>query len=256
MAFPGIVYLVGAGPGDPGLFTLRGAELLRLAEVVIYDGLVDPELLRFAPATAEIVYGGKHDRTRCVSQDELNALLVAKARAGQRVVRLKGGDPYVFGRGGEEAEVLAQAGIPFEVVPGVSSFHAVPAYAGVPLTQDAQNAIVTIVTGHTDPLSPDNKLDWPQLASIPGTLVVLMGLRNIHRIAATLMAHGRSPATPVAMVSRGTTQRQISIAGTLATIATQLDQVNLPPPAVTVIGDVVRSRPALNWFEHLSRAES
>jgi uroporphyrinogen III methyltransferase / synthase len=252
MAFPGIVYLVGAGPGDPGLFTLRGVELLGLADVVIYDGLVNPELLRYAPAAAEIIYGGKHDRTRCVSQDELNALLVAKANAGQCVVRLKGGDPYVFGRGGEEAEVLAQAGIPFEVVPGVSSFHAVPTYAGVPLTHDPQNAIVTIVTGHNDPLSPDNKLDWPQLARVPGTLVVLMGLRNIRQIAVQLVVHGRSPDTPAVIVSRGTMQRQISIAGTLATIANQLDQVNLPPPAVTVIGNVVSFRPALNWFERPS----
>ena len=250
MGFPGIVYLVGAGPGDLGLFTLRGAELLGQAEVVIYDGLVNPELLRFAPAGAEIIYGGKHDRTRCVSQDDLNALLAAKARAGKRVVRLKGGDPYLFGRGGEEAEVLAQEGIPFEVVPGVSSFHAVPCYAGVPLTQREHNSIVTIVTGHDDPLSPVNKLDWCQLARTTGTLVVLMGLRNIRQIAATLVACGRPPDTPVVIVSRGTTRRQISITGTLNTIAKQLDEASLPAPAVTVIGEAVRLRGKLNWFEH------
>jgi uroporphyrinogen III methyltransferase / synthase len=236
MANAGMVYLVGAGPGDAGLFTLRGAELLGRAEVVIYDGLVNRELLRLAPAGAEVIYGGKHDRTRAVSQAELNALLLAKAREGKCVVRLKGGDPYVFGRGGEEAEVLAEAGIPFEVVPGVSSFYAVPAYAGVALTRDRHEAMVTIITGHVDPQSAANKLDWGQLARTPGTLVVLMGLRNIRAIAAALVAHGRSPDTPATIVSRGTTERQRSVIGTLATIADQLEAVNLPPPAVTVIG--------------------
>src|SRR5208282_5938191 len=149
----GIVYLVGAGPGDAGLFTLRGVEVLGCADVVIYDGLVNRELLRFAPPNAEIIYGGKHDRTRCVSQAELNALLVSKARGGKRVVRLKGGDPFVFGRGGEEAEALAAAGIPFEVVPGVSSVHSVPCYAGIPLTHRALASSVTIVTGHDAPPS-------------------------------------------------------------------------------------------------------
>ena len=246
MACSGIVYLVGAGPGDPGLFTLRGMELLRRAEAVIYDGLVNPELLRFVPEAAEIIYGGKHDRTRTVSQEEINALLLAKAREGKRVVRLKGGDPYVFGRGGEEAEVLAEAGIPFEVVPGVSSFHAVPAYAGIPLTDREHTSIVTIVTGHDDPKSPSNKLDWAQLARTPGTLVILMGLANIPHIAAALVACGRSPETPVAVVSRGTTRRQVAIAGTLATIANQLQEAHLPPPAVTVIGEVAKSREKLS----------
>ena len=245
MSSGGIVYLVGAGPGDPGLFTLRGMELLQQAEVVIYDGLVNPELLRFAPPTAEVIYGGKHDRTRSVSQDEINALLLTKAREGKRVVRLKGGDPYVFGRGGEEAEVLAEAGIRFEVVPGVSSFHAVPAYAGIPLTHREHNSMVTIVTGHDDPLSPANKLDWAQLAKTPGTLVVLMGLRNIPQIAAMLVAHGRSPDTPVSIISRGTTRRQAVVAGTLATIASQLAEARLSPPAVTVIGEVVKLREKL-----------
>ncbi len=151
MSVGGIVYLVGAGPGDAGLFTLRGKEVLERAEVVIYDGLVNRELLRFAPPTAEIIYGGKHDRTRCVSQAELNALLLAKALEGKRVVRLKGGDPFMFGRGGEEAEVLAAAGIPFEVVPGVSSVHSVPGYAGIPLTHRDHASSVTIVTGHDAP---------------------------------------------------------------------------------------------------------
>jgi uroporphyrinogen III methyltransferase / synthase len=241
----GVVYLVGAGPGDPGLFTSRGLELLRRAEVVIYDGLVNPELLRFAPEAAEIIYGGKHDRTRTVSQEDINALLLAKAREGKRVVRLKGGDPYVFGRGGEEAEVLAEAGVPFEVVPGVSSFHAVPAYAGIPLTRSEHGSVVTIITGHDDPESPANRLDWAQLARTPGTLVVMMGLANIPEIAAALVANGRSPDTPVAVISRGTTRRQVEVAGTLSTIARQLHDAHLPPPAVTVIGEVAELRAKL-----------
>jgi uroporphyrinogen III methyltransferase / synthase len=236
----GIVYLVGAGPGDPGLFTLRGLDLLRCAEVVIYDGLVNPELLRFVPEAAEIIYGGKHDRTRSVSQEDLNALLLTKAREGKRVVRLKGGDPYVFGRGGEEAEVLAEAGIPFEVVPGVSSFHAVPAYAGIPLTHAAHTPLVTIVTGHDDPRSPASKLNWAELARTPGTLVVLMGLAHIPQIAEALVAHGSSPDTPVAVISRGTTRRQAVVAGTLATIASKLQEAHLPPPAVTVVGEAAK----------------
>ncbi len=249
MATQGFVYLVGAGPGDTGLFTLRGVELLGRAEVVIYDGLVNRELLRFAPATADVIYGGKHDRTRCVSQEELNALLLAKAREGKRVVRLKGGDPYMFGRGGEEAELLTEAGIPFEVVPGVSSVQSVPGCAGIPLTHRNHNSSVTVVTGHEAPSSPANRVDWAQLAKIPGTLVVLMGLRNIRDIATTLIAHGRSPETPAAIISRGTTSQQRTVVGSLATIADLADQANLPPPAVTVIGDVVNLREKLNWSE-------
>jgi uroporphyrinogen III methyltransferase/synthase len=244
----GKVYLVGAGPGDAGLLTVRGAELLRRAEVVIYDGLVNPELLRLAPPSAELIYGGKHDRTRCVSQEELNALLLARAREGRQIVRLKGGDPYMFGRGGEEAEALAQAGIPFEVVPGVSSVQSVPAYAGIPLMHRRYNSSVTIVTGHEDPASPDNPLDWPQLARVPGTLVVLMGLKHIRQIAAALQDNGRPSDTPVAIISRGTTERQRTVVGTLASIADQVELAQLPPPAVTVIGEVVHLRETLHWF--------
>lgn len=247
--FRGIVYLVGAGPGDAGLFTLRGKEVLERAEVVIHDVLVNPELLRFAPPTAEIIYGGKHDRTRCVSQAKLNALLVAKALEGKRVARLKGGDPFVFGRGGEEAEVLAAAGIPCEVVPGVSSLHSAPCYAGIPLTHREYASSVTIVTGHEGPSSPANKVDWAGLAKVPGTLVVLMGLRSIQAIAAMLIAHGRSPDTPAAIVSHGTTGRQQTVAGTLDTIAELARRSGISPPAVTVIGEVVNLREQLNWFE-------
>jgi uroporphyrinogen III methyltransferase / synthase len=243
------VHLVGAGPGDAGLFTLRGVEVLRRAEVVIYDGLVNRELLRYAPRTAEIIYGGKHDRTRCVSQDELNALLLAHGLAGKRVVRLKGGDPFMFGRGGEEAEVLAEAGIPFEVVPGVSSTYSAPCYAGIPLTHREYASGVTIITGHDDPASLAKKIDWPGLAKAPGTLVVLMGLRNLPLIASTLVAHGRSPETPVAVISRGTTARQQAVLGTLAAVAEKVRQAGIKPPALTVIGEVAKLRERLQWFE-------
>ena len=249
MSAGGIVSLVGAGPGDAGLLTVRGKELLERAEVVIYDGLVNRELLRFAPPTAEIIYGGKHDRTRCVSQAELNSLLLAKALEGKCVVRLKGGDPFVFGRGGEEAEALAAAGIAFEVVPGVSSVHSVACYAGIPLTHRDYASSVTVVTGHDAPSSPANKVDWPALARIPGTLVVLMGLRNIQAIAATLIAHGRPPETPVAITSRGTTGRQQTAVGTLDTVGELAAREGLEPPAITVIGEVVNLREQLNWFE-------
>src|SRR6266705_3445336 len=176
MKATGMVYLVGAGPGDTGLLTLRGAELLARADVVIYDALVNPDLLRLAPKTAEIIYGGKRAKDHAMPQDELNALLVTKAREGKIVVRLEGGDPYIFGRGGEEAEALAQARIPFEVVPGISSIVAAPNYAGIPLTHRDLCSSFTVITGHEDPTKDNSSLDWEQLAKMPGTKVVLMGV--------------------------------------------------------------------------------
>jgi uroporphyrinogen III methyltransferase / synthase len=247
----GQVYLVGAGPGDPGLFTLRGAELLQRAEVVVYDGLVNRELLRLAPPTAEICFAGKHDRCRAVSQDEINALLLDRARKGRMVVRLKGGDPFLFGRGGEEAEILAAAGVPFAVVPGVSSIQAVPAYAGIPLTHRAHASSVTVVTGHEAPGTTGDKQDWAALAGCPGTLVVLMGLKHLAAITEVLLAHGRAPGTAVAVISRGTTSGQKTMVGTLSTIASQVAQAGLLPPAVTVIGEVVQCREQLNTYEKL-----
>jgi uroporphyrinogen III methyltransferase/synthase len=249
MKTTGIVYLVGAGPGDPGLLTLRGAELLSRAQVVVYDELVNRDLLRLVPANAEIIYGGKHDRTRALPQDKLNELLVAKARQGKSVVRLKGGDPYVFARGGEEAELLAAAGIEFEVVPGVSSAEAVPNYAGIPLTHRNHSSSYTVVTGHECPGENGTKIDWARLVSIPGTLVILMGLKQIRRIAEILVAEGRNAETPAALISWGTTGRQQTVTGTLATIADLAAQANLAPPVVTVIGEVVKLRQRLNWFE-------
>src|ERR1044071_8318905 len=196
MKTKGIVYLVGAGPGDAGLLTLRGAELLNRADVVVYDALVNPELLRLAPKSAEIIYGGKRARQHTIPQEELNQLLIAKARAGKTVVRLKGGDPYVFGRGGEEGEQLADAGVAFEVVPGVSSFVAVPNYAGVPLTHRDFCSRLTLITGHEDPAKEASKIDWAQVAQTPGTKVVMMGTARIGQIAQNLVSHGTPGETP------------------------------------------------------------
>src|SRR5947208_16275527 len=196
----GIVYLVGAGPGDPELLTLRGAELLGRADVVVYDALVNADLLRLAPKSAEIIYGGKRAREHAIPQNDLNQLLIAKARAGKTVVRLKGGDPYVFGRGGEEADELADAGIDFEVVPGVSSFVAVPNYAGIPLTHRGFCSKLTLITGHEDPSKEASSIDWAQVARTPGTKVIMMGTDRIGEIARTLVGHGMALSTPVAMV--------------------------------------------------------
>jgi uroporphyrinogen III methyltransferase/synthase len=245
----GMVYLVGAGPGDAGLLTLRGAELLRCADVVVYDALVNAELLQLAPKSAEVIYGGKRAKQQTISQSELNDLLISKAKAGKTVVRLKGGDPYVFGRGGEEAEQLADAGVKFEVVPGVSSFVAVPNYAGVPLTHRGFASKITLITGHEDPAKEGSSINWEQVAKTPGTKVIMMGTDRIGEIAKTLVAHGMDAATPIAMVRWGTTGRQHSIEGTLATIADVAAKEKISPPTVAVIGDVVKLRSKLNWFE-------
>jgi len=245
----GIVYLVGAGPGDAGLLTLRGAELLSRAEVVLYDAQVNPELLGLAPKSAEIIYGGKRAKQHVIPQDQLNQLLITKAREGKTVVRLKGGDPYVFGRGGEEAEQLADARIAFEVVPGVSSFVAVPNYAGVPLTHRDFCSKLTLITGHEDPAKESSTIDWAQVARTPGTKVIMMGTDRIGQIAEMLISHGTPAETPVAMVRWGTTGHQQSIEGTLANIAEVAIREKIGPPTVAVIGEVVKLRSKLNWFE-------
>jgi uroporphyrinogen III methyltransferase/synthase len=231
------------------LLTLRGAELLRRADVVVYDALVNPDLLRLAPKSAEVIFGGKRAGKHVIPQAELNRLLIAKARDGKTVVRLKGGDPYVFGRGGEEAEQLADAGIPFEVVPGVSSFVAVPNYAGVPLTHREFCSRLTLITGHEDPAKESASIDWPQVAKTPGTKVIMMGTDHIGQIAEALVSHGMDAATPIAMVRWGTTGHQQSIEGTLANIAEVAAKTKIGPPTVAIIGDVVKLRPKLNWFE-------
>jgi uroporphyrinogen III methyltransferase/synthase len=249
MKAKGTVFLVGAGPGDAGLLTLRGAELLSGADVVVYDALVNPDLLRLAPSGAEIIYGGKRGSKPTIPQAELNELLIAKARAGKRVVRLKGGDPYVFGRGGEEAEQLADAGIEFEVVPGVSSFVAVPNYAGVPLTHREFCSKLTLITGHEDPAKEASSINWEQVAQTPGTKVIMMGTDRIGQIAEILARHGLDKNTPVAMVQWGTTARQRAVEGTLETIAEVAAAAQIGPPTVAVIGEVVKLRQKLNWFE-------
>lgn len=245
----GIVYLVGAGPGDAGLMTLRGAELMGRADVVIYDALVNPEILRLARPEAEVLFGGKRAGDHKLSQAELNQVMLAKAGEGKTVVRLKGGDPYVFGRGGEEAELLSDARIPFEVVPGVSAFVAVPSYAGVPLTHRDFCSRLSIMTGHEDPSTEDANIDWAHVARTPGTQVIMMGTDRIGQIAETLVRHGMSPETPIALVRWGTTARQQAVEGTLATIAEISARTKIGPPTVAVIGGVVRLRPKLNWFE-------
>ena len=240
---------MGAGPGEAGLMTLRGAELLARADVVIYDALVNPDLLRLAPKAAEIIYGGKRAKDHSIPQEEMNQLLVRKASEGKCVVRLKGGDPYVFGRGGEEAEELAEAKVPFEVVPGISSTVAAPNYAGIPVTHRDHCSSYTVITGHEDPTKDEASLDWAQLAKVSGTKIVLMGVERIRDIAEKLVANGMPGATPVAMVRWGTTGQQQSIEGTLATIADVVAKNKFSAPAVTIIGDVVKLRKKLNWFE-------
>jgi len=242
----GAVYLVGAGPGDAGLLTLRGAELLRRADVVLHDALVNPDLLRLVPPSAELIARGKN---MTMPQEEIIALLIARARDGKCVVRLKGGDPYIFGRGGEEAEALAAAKIHFEVVPGVSSVLAVPNYAGIPLTHREHCSSFTVFTGHSDSADAATALRYEQIAKIPGTKVVLMGTDNLDDWTQSLIAHGMPRETPVAIIQSGTLGRQKSVAGTLATIASLAAEQKISPPALTVIGDVVTLRGKLNWFE-------
>ncbi|MBI4588251.1 MAG: uroporphyrinogen-III C-methyltransferase [Candidatus Rokubacteria bacterium] len=243
----GIVYLVGAGPGDPGLLTVRGLELLRNADVVIYDRLVNPRLLDEAPPQALSIFAGKLTGHHSLPQEQINALLNAHARRGCCVVRLKGGDPFVFGRGGEEAEALAESGIPFEVVPGVSSAAAVPAYAGIPLTHRGYSSSFAVITGHEDTGKGGPSVDWERMAAAVDTLVVLMAATTLPRIVAKLLAHGRSPETPVALIRWGTTEAQQTITGTLADILEKT--APLQPPVVAVIGDVVKLRERLRWFD-------
>lgn len=241
----GGVALVGAGPGDPGLMTVRGLAILRKAQVVVYDRLIDPRLLDEAPPRALRVFVGKASGAHTLPQSEINALLVGHARRGQRVVRLKGGDPFVFGRGGEEAEALAAAGIPFEVVPGVSSAVAAPAAAGIPVTHRAVASSFAVVTGHEDDRKSFSRVDWARLATAVDTLVILMGLENLPRIARALRQAGRAAETPAAVIERGATTGQRVVVGRLDTIATRVAAAGVRSPAVIVVGDVVALRPRL-----------
>ena len=263
----GVVYLVGAGPGDPGLITVAGLDRIREADVIVYDRLISDRLLDHAKADAELIYVGKvpapvsgateapHD------QDAINQTLIDKAREGRRVVRLKGGDPFVFGRGGEEAEALRAAGVPFEIVPGVTSAVAVPAYAGIPVTHRGVAASFAVITGHEacpepgdsrsrrEPGKLESAFDWQHLAAAVDTLVFLMGVKNLPEIVANLVANGRPETTPVAVIRWGTTPEQRTVTGTLADIAERVAEAGLTPPAITVVGEVVRLRENVSWFE-------
>lgn len=247
---PGTVYLVGAGPGDPDLITVKGVKALQEADVVVYDRLANPVLLEFAPVWAERVYAGKAPGRHWLSQEAISALLVAEAQQGKVVVRLKGGDPFVFGRGGEEVQALAAAGVPFEVVPGISSALAVPAAAGIPVTHRNIACSFTVVTGHSSGDDPC-AIPWETLPR-NGTLVILMGVANLPRIAAQLIAHGRSPEMPAAVISQGTLPGQQVVVGTLADIAGKAAAIR--PPATIVIGEVVALREEIGWYEPYAAA--
>ncbi len=245
----GICILAGAGPGDLGLVTLKVRDEVSRADVIVYDALCNPEILKWAPAGAEIIYAGKRANQHALKQDETNALLVQKTAEGKRVVRLKGGDPFVFGRGGEEAEELVKAGLPFEIVPGISSTIAAPAYAGIPVTHREHTAQFTVFTGHEDPTKPESTLDYEGLAKNPGTKVMLMGVERIAAVSEKLMQHGARADLPVALVRWGTTGRQQTITGQLDNIAKKVADAGFKAPAVCIMGDVVKLRETLNWFE-------
>jgi len=244
----GKVYIIGAGPGDAGLMTLKGIDCLREADVVIYDYLVSKDLLKYARSDARFIYAGKQGGAHTLSQWQINDLLVKEANAGNIVARLKGGDPFIFGRGGEEAEKLAANKIPFEIVPGVTSAIAVPAYAGIPLTHRGLTSTVAFVTGHEDPTKGKSDIDWQALARI-GTLVFLMGVKNIEKIVKELEDNGRSPKAPAALIRWGTTARQEILTGTLSSIVKLAREQKFAPPAIFVVGEVVALRDTLQWFD-------
>ena len=249
-ARPGVVYLVGAGPGDPSLITLRALELIASADAILHDRLIPPPALAGVRDDAELFYVGKEPGAASVPQDEIGERLIALARAGRSVVRLKGGDPFVFGRGGEEAEALAAAGIPFEVVPGVTAGVAAPAYAGIPVTHRDDASAVAFVTGHEDPEKEESAIDWEGLARFPGTLVLYMGVKRLPEITARLIAAGRDRAEPAAVIERGTLPGQRVVAGTLESIADDAEREGISPPAATVIGAVAARSETIAWLQH------
>ena len=246
----GIVYLVGAGPGDIGLLTVKGMRCLQKAEVVIYDFHLNAQILNYINHDAEFIYAGKRGGHHTMTQDEINSAIVEKANEGKVVCRLKGGDPFVFGRGGEEAQVLAKAGIQFEVVPGVSSSVAAPAYAGIPLTHRLYSSSFAVIPGYEDTTKEESAIDWSKLATGVGTLVFLMAVRNIDVLTARLIENGRSPETPVAVIRWGTRPDQKTVVSTLKDIASLVREKDIKPPAVMVVGDVVNLRQELRWYEN------
>ncbi|MBK9926389.1 MAG: uroporphyrinogen-III C-methyltransferase [Anaerolineales bacterium] len=239
----GIVYIIGAGPGDPGLITVKGLDRLRQADVVLYDRLIPQELLLEVSPFAELIDVGKEPKRHRRSQDEINALLIEKAGQGKSVARLKGGDPFVFGRGGEECQALAEAGIRYEVIPGVSSVIAVPAYAGIPVTQRNVTTSFTVIAGHTGGSEAD--VDW---ASIPrnGTIIFVMGVEHMPQIVLELISRGFSPETPAAVIEKGTTPNQVVVTATLSDIVEKA--AHMQPPSILIVGEVVRLHEELNWF--------
>lgn len=246
----GKVYIVGAGPGDPQLITIKGLRCIREADVIVYDRLLDEQLLSEACSDAELIYAGKSAKHHAMKQSEINDLLISKAQKGKEVIRLKGGDPFVFGRGGEETQALAAKGIPFEIVPCVTSATAVPAYAGIPVTHRGLASSFAVVTGHEDPAKKESSIAWHKLATGADTLVVLMGVENLSKIVRRLIENGRPPATPAALISEGTRARQRTVVGTLADIEARSAQEKVSAPAVFIVGNVVRLRDKLRWFDN------
>jgi uroporphyrinogen III methyltransferase/synthase len=245
-----VVYLVGTGPGEAGLITVKGLECIRAADTIVYDRLVNTRLLSYKKPGCRLVFAGKEPGRHTLSQPGINNLLVEEALSGRLVARLKGGDPFVFGRGGEEAAALREAGVPFEIVPGITSAVAAPAYAGIPVTHRDYASSFTVVAGHEDPEKELSSLDWPRLASEPGTLVFLMGGRNLPAIVERLLGCGKDPLTPAAVIRWGTRPEQRVASGVLGDIAEKVKKSGLASPAVTVIGEVVRLRESLLWFEN------
>ncbi|MBR1885543.1 MAG: uroporphyrinogen-III C-methyltransferase, partial [Schwartzia sp.] len=246
---PGMVFLVGAGPGDYRLITLKAIECLKKADVVVYDRLADDRILRWAKNDAEMIYVGKASANHTMKQGDINQLLADKAKEGKCVVRLKGGDPFVFGRGGEEALLLKAQGVPFEIVPGVTSAISVPAYAGIPVTHRAVATSFAVVTGHEDPTKGESSMRWDKLATATDTLVFLMGVANLPYITKQLIDNGRAADTPAAVIRWGTKPEQRTLVTTLGSAAADVEREGIKPPAIFIVGDVVKLRKELSWFD-------
>ena len=245
----GKVFLIGAGPGDAKLITLKGLECIQTADVIVYDRLANPRLLSYKKPEAELIYVGKSPDRHTLSQDEINNVLVEQAAQGKVVARLKGGDPFVFGRGGEEAEILRKNGIPYEIVPGITSAISVPAYAGIPVTHRDFTSTFTVITGHEDPTKDVSNINWSRLAQDPGTLIFLMGVGNLPKIVELLIKHGKASDTPIALIRWGTRPEQQVVTGTLENIVERVEKVGLKSPAIIIVGKVVSLREKLKWFE-------
>ncbi len=245
----GIVFLVGAGPGDPGLLTIKARECIEKADVLVYDYLANEIFLNYAKKDTELIYVGKKAGSHTKTQEEINSIICEKALAGKTVTRLKGGDPFIFGRGGEEAQELLKAGVKFEIVPGITSAISVPAYAGIPLTHRDHTASVAFVTGHENPEKEESNIAWDKIATATGTIVFLMGIGNLKNICKKLIDNGRSPKTPVAIIRKGTHPDQKTVKGTLETIYDEAQKEQIKPPGIIIVGEVVGLREELNWFE-------